>query len=245
MLSLLKMEAISIKRNSMAVLLGIGIPILFFLLFSSIVTYPDKTSQAIFVKNYMLSMTAFSMSGIGLMTLPHLLEEDKTNNWTALVGHLPLPAYAYLQSKFIRMIIYFASSIFVTFLVGAFVKGVEMSAWSWFVSALLLLAMSVFYILGGLLLSLLPSQQMMAALGNIFYFVLAILGGSWMPVETFPQWMQDLAQYVPTYHINQILYKWANSNEILGKSLLIFSIYVIIMGGTLLWFSKKIGENRA
>ncbi|NEW66291.1 ABC transporter permease [Carnobacteriaceae bacterium zg-84] len=236
--ALLKMELILTKRDLFSFVLGIGMPVLFFLLFSSMFdsSYGDV---AILTRNYLITMTAFSMSSFGLYGFPILLDTDKKNNWLIQIQHSPISLAQYYAVKVIRMFVSFVISIIINFAVGIFIKNVAMSVGQWIVSALLLLVGSLTYLAIGLLLTLFKTTQTMNIVANILYFVLAIFGGSWMPYETLPQWMQQVAHMTPSYYANQLVLGYLKNDTVNILTLLIVVVYAIIVGGIAFILRKK------
>lgn len=183
MKALLQVESIKLSRSLGVFLLSIGMPVVFFLIFSSTVQFDDVAMQKAFIQSYMLTMTGFSMSGFALFTFPTMLAEDRKNSWLTFIQHSPLPIWHYYLSKLVRVLLCFVSSNVIVFAVGGLVKGVEMTAQEWVISALLLLVTSIVFLAIGLLLVQIQSEQTMSVVANLLYFVLAIMGGSWMPVS--------------------------------------------------------------
>lgn len=216
MLALLKIDFILTKRNGMAMLISIGLPILFFLLFSSIYMsqIPDDTIRQQVVRNYLFSMTAFSMSGFGFFTLPLILDEDRRHNWLKLIRQSPLTLGQYYLAKFVRVLVLFILSIITTLGVGVYVKHVSLPISDWLVIVAILLGSGLFFIACGIAISLLPSQQLISVVGNLLYFALAIFGGSWVPVSLFPDWMKTISKLLPTYHINIMMSQYVDLHRI-------------------------------
>lgn len=50
----------------------------------------------------------------------------------------------------------------------------------------------------------------MAAVGVMATMVLASLGGAWWPIEITPEWMQQLARFLPTGWAMDALHKMVN-----------------------------------
>ena len=69
MKALLKIEWIKTWRSWPVFIMGIGIPVGFFLLFSSIFSAPTPEAQKEFLLSYMLTMTGFSMSSFDFRML--------------------------------------------------------------------------------------------------------------------------------------------------------------------------------
>ncbi|MBS4461272.1 ABC transporter permease [Aerococcaceae bacterium zg-B36] len=238
MRALLKMEFILTKRSLFTFIMGIGMPVLFFLLFSSMFD-TSYGNAAILTRNYLITMTAFSMSSFALFSFPALLETDKKNNWLIQIQHSPISLSQYYTVKVIRVFVSFIISIIINFIVGFLIRNVTMSTSQWLVSALLLLVGSSAYLAIGLLLTLFNNIQTMSVFANILYLVLAIFGGSWMPYEVLPKWMQQVAHFMPSYHVNQLVLGYLKNNKVNSLTLLIVLAYAIIVGGIALILSKK------
>jgi len=64
----------------------------------------------------------------------------------------------------------------------------------------LLSTMSVFSI-GFLIASVAPNAKAATAIANLVYFPMLFLTGATIPVDIMPNWMQELAQFLPVTHV--------------------------------------------
>ncbi len=243
MKALLKIEWIQIWRQWTVFIMAIGMPIGFFIFYSGMEMSPDHKMQELFVRHYMLTMTGFSMSSFGFFSFPFMLVEDKTNHWMSYIRHSRLTMGHYYLSKLFRVLIYFICSIIVTFLVGAFYRQVTMSWEKWLGSGILLLGSSLVFLAFGLLISQLKSQQVMSIISNISFILLAIIGGSWMPIETFPDWMQTISKWTPVHHVNRLVLDWSDKEVININSILIMFVYVVLLVGITYFVKKRTEVN--
>lgn len=239
MKSLLIIEWRLTCRNWMSFILAIGFPVFFFLLYSGMDMTGDPSTQKIFVTNFMLQMTAFSMSSFSFFSFPIMLTEDKNNHWLVYIQHSSLFKYQYYISKIIRILLYFTCSILVTFLVSALVRDVTLSPTRWIGSVILLLFSSCLFLSIGLLISQISSEQLMTIVANIVFLGLAIIGGSWMPITMFPTWVQSISKVTPMYYVNQLLITFAQKSTILWKPFCIILSYAIILLIVALVIQKK------
>ncbi|MDY2776145.1 MAG: ABC transporter permease [Streptococcus infantarius] len=239
MIALLKVEWIKTKRTWLTFVLSIGMPVFFFLFFSGMELSPDLKEQKVLVMSYMLTMTAFSMSSFGFFSFPAMLVEDKTSYWLTYIEHSSVSIWQYYLSKVIRVLVCFLLSILATFLFGAIFRGVTMPLSRWLGSAALLLLSSLLFLAFGLLISQMKSQQLMTIVGDIAFLGLAIIGGSWMPIETFPEWMQKLAKVTPIYHVNTLVTDFAKNAQLNWQSLIIVLGYAIIVAALALMIKNN------
>lgn len=228
------------KRSLSDLILAIGMPIGFFLLFTSI--WADdmpKEQQVFWVRQYMIQMTAFSSLSFAFFTLPYAFQEDRKGNRFKTIVHSPVPLWQYYVSKILSILVYFALSIIAVFAIGHFVKGVNMSAGDWLMSAGLLFVGAVCFMPFGALFAHIKSSQTLSLVANIFYMGLAVLGGLWMPVQTFPDFMQKIAKFTPTYHLNNLFISYFKDNFSV-RSLFVLAGYAIIVLMIALVIGKKL-----
>ena len=174
MTSLMKVELILMKRQAAYYLLSIGLPSVFYLIFSGVMSSDTPTSV---LRLYLFSMTVFSIMSSAFFSIPSSLQSDKTNNWQKMIQHSPVSMVEYYISKLFSALLTFLLSIVVVFSVGHFVRGVSLPTMDWLIIALIILFGSLVFIAMGVLVSLLPSAQLMSVVGNIAYMALAVLGG--------------------------------------------------------------------
>lgn len=239
MKALLKVEWIKTWREWPNFIMAIGMPVGFFLFYSGMRMSDTPEGQRAIVQSFMITMTAFSMSSFGFFTFPFMMVEDQRENWLTYIEHSSLPIWKYYLSKIARVLLNFTFSIVITFLVGAFFRDVTMPAERWMGSVGLLLFGSLIFLAFGLLIAQIKSTQTMSIVANIAFLGLAIIGGSWMPIETFPEWAQSISKWTPMYHVNQLVVQFAENGDFLWKSFFSIIAYAIILTGTALMIKNK------
>lgn len=239
---LLVKEYLIHKRNLANLLMGIGMPLAFFLLFSSIwgnSSEMTKEMVALYTRQYMVQMAAFSSLSFAFFSLPFAFQEDRTSHRFKAMLHSPIPLWQYYLVKILGVLVHFILAILVVFAVGAFVKGVEMTAVEWLTCAGLLFVGAICFMPFGVLLAHIKSSSTLSIVANILYMGSAILGGLWMPVSMFPELMQKIAKLTPTYHLNNIVTTYL-AKDFSVQSLLILAGYAIIVLGIALAVGKKL-----
>ncbi|MGT2906704.1 ABC transporter permease [Streptococcus dentiloxodontae] len=240
--AILHQEFLINKRSLSNLVMAIGMPLAFFLLFTTIWASGDGMTKAqvtYWVRRYMLQMTAFSSLSFAFFTLPYAFQEDRNGNRFKSIQHSPIPLWQYYASKIIGVLVYFVLAIIAVFAVGHFGKGVNMSAQHWLTSAGILFVGGICFMPFGALFAHIKSSQTLSLVANVFYMGLAVLGGLWMPISTFPDFMQKLAKYTPTYHLNNLLLSYFK-DDFSVRSLLILAGYAIIVLVIALAVGKKL-----
>ena len=238
MRSLMKVELILMKRQAAYYLLSIGLPSVFYLIFSGMMS--GSATPTLVLQTYLFSMTVFSIMSSAFFSIPSTLQSDKTNNWQKMLQHSPVSMIEYYISKLFSALLTFLLSIVVVFSVGHFVRGVNLPAMDWLIIALIILFGSLVFIAMGVLVSLLPSAQLMSVVGNIAYMALAVLGGLWFPLTMFPKWLQPIGKLTPSYQLMQIVSFYLEHREFNAIAALIVLVYTVGVSLVVLQLKKRI-----
>ena len=238
MRSLMKVELILMKRQAAYYLLSIGLPSVFYLIFSGMMS--GSATPTLVLQTYLFSMTVFSIMSSAFFSIPSTLQSDKTNNWQKMLQHSPVSMIEYYISKLLSALLTFLLSIVVVFSVGHFVRGVNLPAMDWLIIALIILFGSLVFIAMGVLVSLLPSAQLMSVVGNIAYMALAVLGGLWFPLTMFPKWLQPIGKLTPSYQLMQIVSSYLEHREFNAIAALIVLVYTVGVSLVVLQLKKRI-----
>ena len=237
MASLMKVELILMKRQAAYYLLSIGLPSVFYLIFSGVMSSDTPTSV---LRLYLFSMTVFSIMSSAFFSIPSSLQSDKTNNWQKMIQHSPVSMVEYYISKLFSALLTFLLSIVVVFSVGHFVRGVSLPTMDWLIIALIILLGSLVFIAMGVLVSLLPSAQLMSVVGNIAYMALAVLGGLWFPLSMFPAWLRPIGKLMPSYQLMQVVSSYLEHREFNAIAALIVLVYTVGVSLVVLQLKKRI-----
>lgn len=237
MTSLMKVELILMKRQAAYYLLSIGLPSVFYLIFSGVMSSDTPTSV---LRLYLFSMTVFSIMSSAFFSIPSSLQSDKTNNWQKMIQHSPVSMVEYYISKLFSALLTFLLSIVVVFSVGHFVRGVSLPTMDWLIIALIILLGSLVFIAMGVLVSLLPSAQLMSVVGNIAYMALAVLGGLWFPLSMFPAWLRPIGKLMPSYQLMQVVSSYLEHREFNAIAALIVLVYTVGVSLVVLQLKKRI-----
>lgn len=124
--------------------------------------------------------------------------------WLRLKRAAPMPPAAYLVSKLVMAMAFGLAVVLILFALGAAFGGVRFSHAQWLGLAGVLVAGTLPFCALGLYIGLRASTQAAPAIVNLIYLPLAFLSGLWVPLQFFPQWLQQLAVLLPPYHLARI-----------------------------------------
>ena len=90
--------------------------------------------QKVFYKEYMYSMTVFSLMGFLLMQFPLEIIEERNSGWYKINFYTDHAVLNYYLAKIIKTMTLFLASILLLFCVAHFYKGVDLSVSEWILS---------------------------------------------------------------------------------------------------------------
>lgn len=225
------------KRGLTSLVMAIALPSCFFLFFSQGVG--TSSAEQTVLRDYLMTMTAFASLSLAFFTLPFSLVEDRKTNRLRLLKHTPVPMLLYYLAKMLRIVLFYLVAIVVSFSVGHFVRGVNLPMSEWLMSAVLLMFAMLCFLPFGLLLSTIKFSETMSAVGNLLYIGLAMLGGMWMPLTMFPDWLQAVSKCTPTYHFYHLVTSYLKNGTIINTSFFVLIAYALAALLLLFWTSQK------
>ena len=85
----------------------------------------------------------------------------------------------------------------------------------------------------------LASGDAVRPISMIIYFGLAILGGLWMPITLFPQWLQNIAGYLPTHAYAALGQALELGGAPHAKDVVLLVAYLVLFAGAAAWLYRK------
>ncbi|QWQ38876.1 ABC transporter permease [Gemella sp. zg-570] len=228
--ALLKTEWLLFKRNLSLFIMGIGLPVMIFLLMSSILTksYPAEIIPNV-IKYIMIAMCIYSSISFSIISFPMMVVEDRNTKWFDFLSMKPIKIWQYYLVKILRIVANFVIAIIFVFSIGYLVKGVKLSASEWLISFLIILFGSICMMGIGFLLTLVRTSEQVAAFSNIILIFLSMISGLWWPIDTFPEFLQKIAKLTPTYHINNMANEFLNKKAFASNSFFVLIAYFFVL----------------
>ncbi len=198
----LLIEARRLLRNRRTVVLTLVVPAILFLLLKS-----DRRGIALGGTEITAATTMIGIAVYGAMLAATsggaMVSIERALGWSRQLRLTPLTPLAYIATKILMAMLLGATSVLVVYTIGAF-SGVEMAPITWVVTAVLAWAASFVFASYGLFMGfLLPSENVMQAIGPTLG-IFSLFGGLFIPVSLLPSVMQNIAPFVPTYGVAAI-----------------------------------------
>jgi ABC-2 type transport system permease protein len=172
-------------------------PLAFYSLFSIALATPGSGAAGYSLATY----GVFAALGPSLFGFGAGLASDREAGILALKQASPLPAGVFLLARLVAALAFTAIVLVGLYAIAAWGAGVALPRGRWLALAAVHLASVVPFCLLGLCVGLRASGSAAMAVTNVLFFALAVLGGLWVPVFLFPDWLQQVSTLIPTAHL--------------------------------------------
>ncbi|WP_432015064.1 ABC transporter permease [Streptomyces cucumeris] len=189
---------------------------------------------------YTVAMASFGALTAALMGNSERIAKERERGWVRQLRLTPLPGRGYVLAKIAAAAVATLPSIVVVFVVAAVTKGVRMDApWQWFALTGAIWAGSLVFAALGVAIGYLASGDAVRPLTMIIYFGLSILGGLWMPTTAYPQWLQDIAGYLPTHAYAALGQAIEVGDAPHAGDIALLAGYLALFAGAAAWLYRK------
>ncbi|OXM62916.1 ABC transporter permease [Amycolatopsis vastitatis] len=196
-----------IRRNFRAprfLVFVVAFPVLMFLLQANVFTKtsdPDHVKIAAIVMINMMTFGTFAAAN----TSGARLALERALGWQRQLRLTPLTGFGYLGGKALSGMLVGLPALILVPLLAVTVEGVRLDAAGWARIFAGIFLGTLPLVLLGLLIGQFGTPDSMQPITMLVTLGMGFLGGLWIPLETMPGWMHDLAQIMPTYWVLQVV----------------------------------------
>lgn len=174
-------------------------PVAFYTLFAVIL--PGAGAQAAYM---LATFGVFAVMGPAIFGFGVSVAAEREKGWLDLKRAAPAPAASYIGAKLSAILVFSAIALAVLYSVAGFVAGVELPRLIWLALLGTHLLAAIPFALIGLTLGFLMNSNGAVAVSNIVFLALSALGGLWIPIFLFPEFMQSAARLLPSYQLGEL-----------------------------------------
>ena len=213
-------------RSTRFLIFTVAFPVLLFLLYVGLFSNGDKTVTGVL----MIDMTAFGAL-TGSMFAGGRVALERSIGWQRQLRLTPLSGPAYLTAKGITGMMLAIPAVVLVPLIGAVVEGVSLDATGWLRVVLGTWLAAIPFALIGLFIGQIGTPETMQPIMSIVMIVMAMLGGIFIPIDTMPGWMLDIAHVLPSYWLGQIGRGAVTSDLVtgVGKAALVLAAWTVVL----------------
>ncbi|MFF4020505.1 ABC transporter permease [Streptomyces sp. NPDC001843] len=239
--SLIRLELARALRNKKFLFFSVLYPSFIYLIFSSSAGSGEKVGDSgLTVATYlMVSMASFGALTAVLMGNSERIAKERESGWVRQLRLTTLPGRGYVLAKTASAAVVSLPSIIVVFIVAATVKHVRLDAWQWLALTGVIWAGSLVFAALGVAIGYVASGDAVRPITMIVYFGMSILGGLWMPSTTFPQWLQNIAKWLPTHAYAALGRAIEQSQAPHTQDIAVLAVYFLLFAGGAAWLYRK------
>ncbi|KIF68131.1 ABC transporter [Streptomyces sp. AcH 505] len=239
--TLIKLEITRTLRNKKFMFFSVIYPAVLFLVIAGPQDNAKKVagSDLSLSSFYMVALASFGALTAVLMGNSEKIAKEREKGWVRQLRLTSLPGRGYVLAKIAGAAVVSLPSIIVVFVIAASVKGVTLDTWQWLALTGVIWAGSLCFAALGVAIGYVASGDAVRPITMIIYFGLSILGGLWLPVSSYPQWLQNIAEWLPTHAYAAL----GQAIELGGaphlKDVAIMVGYFVVFAGGAAWLYRK------
>jgi ABC-2 type transport system permease protein len=228
------------SRNRRYLILSVGFPLAFYLLYTGVLQGGGTARDATLIDGiawpafFMVSMAAYGAL-VATLNWSRMVATERSNGWTRQLQAMPLDSKAYLVTKLVVSFLTTLPAVMLILGTGALLNHVALTATTWLELLLVLTIGSLPFAALGLLLGYLLDGDSVQGGTIVVMFALAILGGMWAPVQSFPAILVTIAHVLPSYHFANLGWDALAGNPIDPADVVVLAAYTAAFGALVIW----------
>jgi ABC-2 type transport system permease protein len=240
MRTLVRLEIMRVLRNRKFMFFSVIYPSVLYLLIAGTSGDDKIDGMDLSLPLYMMvTMSAFGAITAVLMGAPERIANERAKGWVRQLRLTALPSRGYVVSKIAAAATVTLPAIVLVMVVAAVVKDVRLDAWQWVTIALCTWVGSFVFAALGVAIGYLASPETVRPVVMLLYFVMALLGGLWMPSTVFPQWLQNIAEWLPTYRYAALGRAVELGDAPHTGDIGVLVVYLAIFAGAAAWLYRR------
>jgi ABC-2 type transport system permease protein len=213
-------------RSARFMIFTIAFPVLMFLLYTGLYGGDGKSITGVL----MVNMTAFGALS-GALFAGGRVALERSVGWQRQLRLTPLSGPAYLTAKGVTGMMLAIPAVVLVPLVGALFEGVSLDATGWLRVVLGTWLAVIPFALIGLLVGQIGTPDSMQPIMTVVMLVMSMLGGIFIPIDTMPGWMLNIAHVLPSYWLGQVA-RGAVTTDMstsLGTAVLVLAAWSVVL----------------
>jgi ABC-2 type transport system permease protein len=222
----LLLEVRRAARSTRFLIFTVAFPVVMFLLYVAIFTKGDSGGIGVL----MIDMTAFGAL-TGALFAGGRVAQERALGWQRQLRLTPLSGPGYLTAKGVTAMLLAVPAVVLVPLTGALVEGVTLDPTGWLRVVLGTWLAAMPFALIGLLIGQSGTPESVQPLMSITMMVMSLLGGIFIPLDSMPSWLLDVAQVLPSYWLGQVG-RGAVTTDLsagLGQTILVLAGWTVVL----------------
>ncbi|MFJ3142788.1 ABC transporter permease [Streptomyces halstedii] len=217
-------------RDTAFLVLGTGMPVLMYLLFTNLGGAGDYDEWK---ATSMVGMAAYGAL-VSAMSIGTGIASDKSLGWLRQLRVIPLGPGRAVLGRAVSCVVTVLPTVVAVLLAGALVNDVRLAVWQWVVLVMLLWIGALPFCLLGIGNGYRLTPQSTGVVNMACLMGFAVVGGLWFPLEAFPGWLGSIGEFTPAYGFAELgrstvaaELPMAGPVVMLGAWLVVFGAYAV------------------
>ncbi len=228
MIRYLQLEVVRALRDSRYVVLALGAPVGFYLLFAEIFSAQSSQDGGLPSSvELMVAMATFGAMWGALSSTAPRLARDRDRGWLNVLRVTPLSPASVLAARIAAGLIVSAPAIVAVGITARLAHSVQLSAGQWVIGFVVLWIATLPFVILGIAIGMLTDSTTAYGVTLGLYIALAALGGLWVPPENFPSGLLHVAQILPSYNQADLGWRIAANKAPTAGSLIVLAAWTV------------------
>jgi ABC-2 type transport system permease protein len=244
--ALIRLDVARSIRNQRYLVLTIGFPVAFYLLYTTVLQTGDPSKARIgdvpWRTYFMASMAAYGALA-STLSGSRIVAGERVSGWTRQLRVTPLAPSAYVVARLIASLLTTLPAILLVTAAGVVANGVSLRGTE-LVELIVLLALgSLPFAALGILIGYVFDGDSAQGATMATLFGLAILGGLWAPVATFPVALGNIARMLPSYRLADLGWRAVGGKAPDLADVMVLLAYAAVLGALVAWRYRVDGRR--
>jgi ABC-2 type transport system permease protein len=196
------------SRRSAEFVVGlVGIPTLLYAMFGLPNPSEFTPGGAAFSTIAVGSFGAYGVVSLAIFTFGDEVARERGRGWLRTLRATPIPPGAYLVGKLAMAVVYGVLIVAALAAVAVPTGAADLTFGRWLTLTGVLVGGMVAFSTVGLALAYLVRPKAAATIANLVFLPLSFASGFFIPLSELPAFLRDLAPYLPTYHLGQLVWR--------------------------------------
>jgi ABC-2 type transport system permease protein len=152
------------------------------------------------------SLSSYGVVSLAIFAFGVDIAQERGKGWLRRLRATPMPMWAYFAGKCAMAMVFSAAILAATLAVAVLAGGVRFDPARLVRTCLVLVAGALAFSTMGFTLAYWTRPRAASAIGNLIFLPLAFASGFFYTLNALPDFLQDFAHYLPTYHFGQLVW---------------------------------------
>ncbi|MEV0001579.1 ABC transporter permease [Micromonospora sp. NPDC050980] len=234
MMGYLRLELRRTLRAPGFLIFTIVMPLVMYLIFTNLGAVTGQGDAGDAALYAMISIGGFGAIG-ALLNYGSSIVADRSSGWLRHLRLTPLSPLRVVLGKALTGMLLALPPVVALCVAAATVNGVRLHPAQWFAIVPMLWLGSAPFVLLGLGIGYLCTAQTVQPANFLAYFGFSLLGGLWLPLPTFPDWLRVIGRLTPTHGYADLPLRVVDFNDspttvdvlVLGGWFAVFAVFAV------------------